>query len=165
MDFLSTEVLVVVLIVITAALLVLCIINTFTLVKVKQRVNKFFGERGGLRDVESMLEEHLENNKLLDEKFEMISESIDSINARLAKCLQNVSLVRYNPFEDMGGDFSYALALLDENYDGILLNGLHARDYCHTYAKPISGLNSEYPLSKEEKKALTGAAVTQEKSK
>ncbi len=164
MNFFSTEVLVVVLIVLTAALLALCIVNTVTIFKVKNRVNKFFGERGGLRDVETMLEEHLENNKMLDQKFDMISESIESINARLAKCLQNVSLVRYNPFEDMGGDFSYALALLDENYDGIILNGLHARDYCHTYAKSIEGLNSEYPLSKEEKQALTKAAMDHEKN-
>ncbi len=158
MNIFSIEFLVIVLTVLVALLIVLYILNAITLNKIKSRVNRFFGERAGLRDVETMLTEYLEYNKELDERFNQMSDQLDSINIRLAKCIQKVGLVRYNPFEEMGGDLSYALALLDENYDGLLINGVHARDYCHTYAKSITALNSHLPLSKEEKQALTLAA-------
>ena len=42
-----------------------------------------------------------------------------------------IGLVRFNPFEDTGGNQSFALALLDGRGDGFVVSSLHARDFRH----------------------------------
>ena len=51
--------------------------------------------------------------------------------------IQKVGLIRYNPFDEMGGNLCFALALLDGNDNGVVLNGIHSRTGSFTYAKPI----------------------------
>ena len=64
---------------------------------------------------------------------------------------------RYNAFKDTGSDLSFTLALLDEKNDGIVLNGIYARDSSNIYAKPIEKGESKYILSNEEKEAINRA--------
>lgn len=63
-------------------------------------------------------------------------------------------MVRYNAFRDTGSDLSFSLALLNEHNDGVVLNGIYARDMSNIYAKPIEGGKSKYALSDEEKQAI-----------
>jgi len=67
---------------------------------------------------------------------------------------QKVGLVRFNPFEEMGGDQSFALALLNGKDDGIIITGLHTRERTRVYLREIKTGKSKYVLSKEEKRAL-----------
>ena len=53
------------------------------------------------------------------------------------RAFQRVGLVRYNPFEETGGNQSFALALLDAAGDGWVLSSLHARSGTRVYAKAI----------------------------
>ncbi len=55
------------------------------------------------------------------------------------KAIQRTGLVRYNPFEDTGGNQSFAVALLDANGDGVVVSSLHARNGTRIYAKAIAG--------------------------
>ena len=55
------------------------------------------------------------------------------------RAFQRVGLVRYNPFEETGGNQSFALALLDAAGDGWVLSSLHARSGTRVYAKAIKG--------------------------
>ena len=68
--------------------------------------------------------------------------------------IQKVGLIRYNPFDEMGGNLCFALALLDGNDNGVVLNGIHSRTGSFTYAKPIEMGVSTYMLSEEELKAV-----------
>ena len=54
------------------------------------------------------------------------------------RAFQRVGLVRFNPFEDTGGNQSFALALLDAEGNGWVLSSLHARTGTRVYAKPIT---------------------------
>ena len=63
-------------------------------------------------------------------------------------------MVRFNAFKDVGSDLSFAIALLDRNDNGVVLNGLYGSDSSNIYAKPIKGGVSTYQLSDEEKYAL-----------
>jgi len=65
--------------------------------------------------------------------------------------------VRFNPFEDVGGDQSFAIALLDQHGNGLVLSSLHNRAETRVYAKPIQAGRSEYTLSAEEQQALAQA--------
>lgn len=68
--------------------------------------------------------------------------------------LQRMSLVRFNPFKEIGGDHSFALALLDGRNNGLVLTTLHTRERTRVYAKAIKNGKSDLELSQEEKKAL-----------
>lgn len=71
--------------------------------------------------------------------------------------VQNVSLLRYDAFEDVGGRLSFSCALLDEHGTGVVLTSINGRQETRVYAKPISEGTSTYNLSTEEDEAIRQA--------
>jgi hypothetical protein len=71
--------------------------------------------------------------------------------------MQRVGFLRFNPFRDAGGDQSFSLALTDDEGNGFVLSSLHSRDASRIYGKPLTGWNSPYPLTDEEKQAIDKA--------
>ena len=66
-----------------------------------------------------------------------------------------INLVRFNPFDDLGGDQSFILCLLDNTNSGAIITSLHNRDSTRVYAKAIkNGVSDNLALSKDETKAL-----------
>lgn len=72
--------------------------------------------------------------------------------------IQKVGLVRFNPFNETGGDQSFSLSLLDGKDNGLVITGLHTRERTRLYLKPVKSGKSGYELSKEELKALQKAS-------
>lgn len=96
---------------------------------------------------------------------ETIENMIKQQNLELAH-LQKQALIRYNPFEDAGGDQSFVIALLDGHDNGFVLSSLHARGNTRVYAKAVIGGKSQtHQFSKEEKEAVEKALRTQIKSR
>lgn len=74
--------------------------------------------------------------------------------------IQKIGLLRFNPFEDTGGDQSFILVLVDGKDTGVVISGLYSRSGTRWYAKKIvEGKGLEHELSVDEKKALTSAVV------
>jgi len=101
----------------------------------------------------------------LDKVF-AVARELDEVVARQAvleasqrKSFQRVGLVRYNPFEETGGNQSFALALLDAKGDGWVLSSLHARTGTRIYAKTITAGRSDTNLSEEETAAIRQATA------
>jgi hypothetical protein len=76
------------------------------------------------------------------------------IDQRSRRSLQHIGLVRYNPFEDTGSDQSFALALLDDRRDGVVISSLHGRANTRIFAKPVADGGSSHNLSDEEAEAI-----------
>lgn len=108
-------------------------------------------------NLEQILEDHLRRVDELQHVVEALSQQTRVLEMELPKALQRVGLVRFSPFEDVGGDQSFAIALLDRHGSGLVLSGLHARDGIRVYAKPVDGGHSSYPLSAEEQEAIERA--------
>ena len=64
---------------------------------------------------------------------------------------------KYDAFDDVGGKLSFALALLDRENTGIILNAVHSRDNCFLYLKEIVKGESYVELAEEEAEALDKA--------
>ena len=83
------------------------------------------------------------------------------LNRQLKKidhCLQKTSFIRFNPFNDVGGNQSFILVLLDNTNSGVIITSLHNRNNTRIYAKQIkNGRGKPATLSKEEKTALSQA--------
>jgi hypothetical protein len=67
---------------------------------------------------------------------------------------QRVGLVRYQAYHDVGGDHSFALALIDAEGAGVVINSLYHRDRCRVYAKPVRAWASPITLTDEEAEAI-----------
>ncbi|MBP9818126.1 DUF4446 family protein [Candidatus Shapirobacteria bacterium] len=66
-----------------------------------------------------------------------------------------MQLTRFNPFDDLGGDQSFILCLLDNTNTGAIITSLHSRDVTRIYAKPIKNGNVDGTvLSKDETRTL-----------
>lgn len=90
-------------------------------------------------------------------EIERFAREIKRFEEENSTYMQKYGFVRFNPFNDMGGDHSFCLALLDGHHTGFILTGLHTRDRTRVYVKYIKRGKSEYDLSKEERKALETA--------
>ena len=108
-------------------------------------------------DFENVIDEFVKTARRLDERTKMIAQEIDSINERLAKALQKIHTIRFNPFRDQGGNQSFATCLMDEKGDGVVISSLYSRDKVSVYAKPLTEGKSEYELSDEEKEVINKA--------
>lgn len=82
---------------------------------------------------------------------------IDMIKRDHNKILSKYGIVKYDAFDDVGGKLSFALAMLDRNNTGFILDAIHSRDNCFLYIKEIVKGESYIMLSNEEIKALKQA--------
>jgi Tfp pilus assembly protein PilE len=76
------------------------------------------------------------------------------IDRRTQRSLQHIGMVRFNPFEDTGSDQSFAIALLDDRRDGVVISSLHGRANTRIFAKPVADGASPHNLSDEEAQAI-----------
>jgi hypothetical protein len=90
-------------------------------------------------------------------KIEKLSEQQREQALSLSNCIQKIGLVRFNAFDDVGGEQSFALVLLNGNGDGIAVSSLYGRQDSRLYAKGIVNGEGERPLSDEERRALQQA--------
>ena len=82
---------------------------------------------------------------------------IEMIKKEHNKILTKYGIVKYDAFDDVGGKLSFALAMLDHNNTGFILDAIHSRDNCFLYIKEIVKGESYIMLSNEEIKALKQA--------
>jgi hypothetical protein len=73
--------------------------------------------------------------------------------------ISRIGLVRFDAFSDAGGAQSFALALVDDDGDGIVLTSLHSRPTTRVYVKTIRRGVADAPLSGEEAQALREAGI------
>lgn len=106
------------------------------------------------QSLESVLGSHLERVRQVVSDVGRVEARTAIIERDLLGSFGRVGLVRFNPFEDTGGNQSFALALLDGHGDGFIVSSLHARAGTRLYAKAIAKGVSETALSSEESEAL-----------
>lgn len=142
-------------------LFILCIVLFVNLNKQKKRYDFFMGtNRKPTYSLEAKLESYYSVSKGIAEKYAKLLDMVTDMDKTMKSNIQKVGLIRYNPFDEMGGNLCFALALLDGSDNGVVLNGIHSRTGSFTYAKPIEMGVSTYMLSDEEIKAVEMAKET-----
>ena len=94
---------------------------------------------------------------LLEENSRNHMEEIRKIKEVQNITLNKVAIVKYDAFKEMGGKLSFALAMLDKENNGFVMNAIHSSDGCYTYVKEIVKGESYVVLGEEEKEALRQA--------
>jgi hypothetical protein len=110
--------------------------------------------KGDSASIKQLLDSHLGKVIEIGTEMEGLKNMYETLEVRSRSSLQHVGIVRFNPFEDTGSDQSFAIALLDDRRDGIVLSSLHGRGQTRVFAKPVEGGESTHQLSGEEAQAI-----------
>lgn len=138
-------------------LLILVIVQSIQLKKLKTRYTNFIKKMSKGNNFEEALRTYIEKVEDVSDRNEEIIKYCKRLDSELEMCIKKVGIYRYNAFKDTGSDLSFTLALLNENNDGIVLNGIYSREMSNIYAKPIKNGESVYKISDEEKEAIRRA--------
>lgn len=68
-----------------------------------------------------------------------------------------IGFIRFNAFDDVGSDQSYALALLTEEGDGVVLSSIYSREETRTFGKAVEKFQAAHDASREEQAAIARA--------
>jgi len=124
----------------------------------ERRLKRFFlGKKAkDLEDTIISLEKNIDSLKKAKEEMQ---KNITVIDRKVKKSIRGLETIRFNPFPDQGSNQSFAIGMLDEEGDGVVISSLYSRERMSIFAKPIKNNKSEYELSMEEKEALSKAKV------
>lgn len=133
----------------------LLIYNMKTTRSLKTKYNEFMTRLGKGEDITDMLRKYIQDVINVSEENQTLKKYCKELEKNMNKCIQKIGMVRYNPYQNTGSDLCFALALLDFEDNGVVINGVYSRDNTtNTYAKPIQRGVSKYTLVKEEEEAL-----------
>lgn len=114
--------------------------------------------KSGQRDIRVKFEQVLKQIELFEGSLESLREKLSVLEKLSLKHIQRVELLRYNPYNDTGGDQSFTICLLDNQGFGVVITSLHARSGTRIYAKPVeAGKAGKFQFSKEEAEVIRKA--------
>jgi hypothetical protein len=116
------------------------------------------GEDG--KSLESTIKTYLGHVDNLKKHDELIAEHALKLDKRLSQAIRNVSTVRFKAFDPNSSNQSFAIALVNELGDGVILSSLHHRDRVSVFAKPVAHYTSQHDLTEEEQKVLEEAKTS-----
>jgi hypothetical protein len=130
--------------------------SVWQVMSIKAAYGAFF-DRQDPKSIERILKQYdlevKDNARKLDE-LAVFSANLHKLSS---KGLTRVGLVRFNPFNDKGGDQSFCLAALNRHLDGFVMSAIHSRTGARLYAKEIEQGKSKHHLSDEEMRAIQKA--------
>jgi len=142
--------------IITIALIIINIALLVLFFTMRRRVNMLLRGKSG-KTLEESINQSSKEIAEIALNLEKISQQMNKHEEMMASTIKKIGIVRFNPFNNTGGDQSFAIALLNSNKSGVVISSLYLREGTRIYAKPVKELKSNYPLSKEEQEAIKKA--------
>lgn len=135
------------------------VIAIIALVRYKNLNKKYQKFMGGneAKSLESYITELISLNKENSEKIEDNKIEIQNLYKKQRLNFQKVGMIKYDALQEMGGNLSFVIALLDENNNGFIMNSVHNIHSNYCYAKEVKAGKCNINLSKEEEIALDKA--------
>lgn len=133
--------------------IVLLVIQISKTNKLKKRIDQFVTGKDG-KSLEGEIAQLVQDNKDLIEEVGKNKKNIKKLFRIMEGTFQKVGLVKYDAFQQMGGQLSFSIALLDQRNNGFILNSVHSTDGCYSYTKEIKNGECALSLGKEEEEAL-----------
>lgn len=149
----QTELILILVTAVLALLVVALLARTAKLNRLYSRLTK--GTSGG--NIEEMLLAHLARVDTVAAGIERLNSITDELAAVQKTCMQRVGMVRYDAFEDVGGQQSFAFVVLDARRSGIAVSSVYSRNDVRVYAKLLENGKASHPLTKEEQQAMSMA--------
>lgn len=110
--------------------------------------------KGRAKNLEQIIEDNFRIMEDATQATQKANEQFEMLQSKMARCVQNVGMVKYRAFQQSGPELSFSLALLDDNKDGVIITNIFSKQSSSVYSKPIKDGKSNSILSLEEKEAL-----------
>jgi len=124
--------------------------------RLKNSYNTFMKGKDG-KTLENSLKEKFDEVEAVIRVTKQNRQDIKEMSKILKRNFHKFGIVKYDAFNEMGGKLSFAIAMLDGNNSGWIMNAMHSREGCYTYIKEIIKGESYIELSEEEAEALDKA--------
>lgn len=111
-------------------------------------------------NLEAVLIEHGKMREELKRQVVAIEGRTETLERKLLRSKRHVGLVRYDAFPDIGGLQSFAMAVYDDNGDGVVLSSIIGRAEGRVYGKPLMAGKSDRNLTNEEQQAIEIAVTS-----
>ena len=134
--------------------LVISLINFYYTIKIKKKYEKLDIDLIKGEKLSEVLKKYIEQIEQLNCKDNQIIDYCNKLNQEINKSITKVGLVKYNLYNTTKHDLSFALALLDKQNNGIVINSVYGIDSSNVYCKLIKNGDSKNKLSEEEKEAI-----------
>lgn len=109
------------------------------------------------RNIEVLIKEYYADINALKSQNNELSKLIGANSEWLTKTFCKSDVIRYNPLDDMGGELSFVLTMLDANNNGFVLNSIYSHNFSQVYIKPVENGFSDIKLSYDEMESLKRA--------
>lgn len=113
----------------------------------------FFSKKKKNKNIET-IEEAANCIESLEKRLNDADERIKELENNSKFFFEKFEIIRYNPFNEVGGDQSFSLALLNNKNDGFVFTSIYTKEGNRLYAKPINKGESKYQLSDEEQEIV-----------
>lgn len=152
----DSGIIIIILLILVVFLLVRSISYNMRLSRLERRY-KIFMKGSDAQSLEKVFVRKFAQIDRLYEAKEDHDHDILFLKKNMEKMFNKYGVEKYDAFDDVGGKLSFALALLDKENTGLILNAVHSRDNCFLYLKEIIKGESYVMLSQEEVEALRKA--------
>ena len=150
---LDIGIILIVMAVIILILFILLVVNICSVSKLKKKYTIFMTGNTA-KSLENEIVGLFEDNKFIKASIEKNKRDIGMLFKNMESTFQKIGIIKYDAFNQMGGQLSFSLVLLDKNNNGFVLKSVHGAEGCYTYTKEIKDGTSEISLGEEEKQAL-----------
>jgi len=158
-----TEIILITLSVLVLALFIWNIILQVRTSRLKKKINEIFAGKNA-HNLEEVILHQAKNMKVLDKDIQELYTISNQINHLALRSIHKVGIIRFNPFKDVGGNQSFAIALLNGRDCGIVISSLYTREGTRVYSKDVkNGISDKYPLTEEEEQAIEMAQKNEPK--
>ena len=157
MSFLHSDLFLIIIFILNIVLLIWSIISNIRIRNIHNKDKIFMEKLGDGKNIKEDLDNYMRRVSSSEEEIRKLSLYYKELDEKTKNCIQKVGIFRYNAYKDTGSDLSFTLAMLDENNNGVVLNGIYSRETSNIYAKPVENGKSSYILSEEEQEAIRRA--------
>lgn len=149
-------IIIIILLVLSIILIINVVSSNMRLSRLERKYKIFMKGTDG-QSLEKMFVRKFAQIDRLYEAKEDHERDINQLKKAFGYIFSKYGIEKYDAFEDVGGKLSFALAMLDKDNSGLILNAVHSRDNCFLYLKEIVKGESYVMLSQEEVEALRKA--------
>lgn len=143
--------------------LALALISLVSARRANRRVNEVTPDIRGLAqrvrgaDAEDALASIFSQLEGMNRRVDQVHNEVGDLNRMVSRSLRRIGLVRYDANDGIRGNLSFALCLLDNRDNGIMLTSVYDLDSCRVFLRGILGGKAQHDLMPEEVEALRQA--------
>lgn len=139
--------------------ILLIVVVIICIVKMRRlyRQYDYFMRGKDAETLEDIILQQMDDIQELKSQDRANKDTIRNVNKNIRASFQKFGMVKYNAFKGMGGNLSFAFAMLDYTNTGFVINSVHSREGCYLYLKEVDRGQTEVLLGNEEKEALEQA--------